>query len=106
MSRSGRGHVTGSLAFYAEGFREDLMDRGYTWGSAARQVHLMAHLSRLLDSCALEPSDLTPEGHLPPRPPDMRPLGCHRLRISNRDCFDGILARLVTGCSWDVAARL
>jgi len=30
----------------------------------------------------------------------------HRLRISNRDRFDGILARLVTGCSWDVAARL
>src|ERR1019366_593144 len=46
------------------------------------------------------------EGHLPPRPPDNPPLGCHRLRISDRDCFDGILARLVTGCSWDVAARL
>ena len=46
------------------------------------------------------------EGHLPPRPPDMHPLGCHRLRIPDRDCFDGILARLVTGCSWDVAARL
>jgi hypothetical protein len=25
---------------------------------------------------------------------------------ADRDCFDGILARLVTGCSWDVAARL
>ena len=46
------------------------------------------------------------EGHLPPRPPDTHPLGCHRPRISDRDCFDGILARLVTGCSWDVAARL
>src|SRR5665811_1688169 len=46
------------------------------------------------------------EGHLPPRPPDMHPLGCHRLRIPDRDCFDGILVRLVTGCSWDVAARL
>src|SRR5680860_1500792 len=46
------------------------------------------------------------EGHLPARPPDMHPLGCHRLRISDRDCFEGILARLVTGCSWDVAARL
>jgi transposase len=34
------------------------------------------------------------EGHLPPRPPDMHPLGCHRLRTSDRDCFDGILARL------------
>lgn len=46
------------------------------------------------------------EGHLPPRPPDTHPLGCHRRRISDRDCFDGILIRLVTGCSWDVAARL
>ncbi len=46
------------------------------------------------------------EGHLPPRPPDAHPLGCHRRRISDRECFDGILIRLVTGCSWDVAARL
>ena len=46
------------------------------------------------------------QGHLPPRPPDTHPLGCHRRRIPDRDCFDEILARLVTGCSWDVAARL
>jgi transposase len=46
------------------------------------------------------------EGHLPPRPPDIHPPGCHRLRIPDRDCFQGILVRLVTGCSWDVAARL
>ena len=46
------------------------------------------------------------EGHLPARPPDTHPLGCHRPRITDRDCFEGILTRLVTGCSWDVAARL
>ncbi len=46
------------------------------------------------------------EGHLPPRPPKTHPLGCHRPRIGDRDCFEGILIRLVTGCSWDVAARL
>jgi len=46
------------------------------------------------------------QGHLPPRPPDPHPLGCHRPRIPDRDCFTGILVRLVTGCSWDVAARL
>jgi len=46
------------------------------------------------------------EGHLPPSPPDTHPLGCHRPRIPHRDCFTGILLRLVTGCSWDVAARL
>jgi transposase len=32
-------------------------------------------------------------------------LGCHRRRISDRICFEGILRRLVTGCSWDVAGR-
>ena len=46
------------------------------------------------------------EAHLPPRPPDTHPLGCHRPRIPDRDCVKGILIRLVTGCSWDVAARL
>jgi transposase len=45
------------------------------------------------------------QGHLPPRPPDTHPLGCHRPRVPDRDCFTGILLRLVTGCSWDVAAR-
>jgi transposase len=46
------------------------------------------------------------ESLLPPRPPDRHPLGCHRRRIADRDCFVGILFRLVTGCSWDVAGRL
>jgi len=46
------------------------------------------------------------QGHLPPRPPDTHPLGCHRPRVPDRDCFTGILLRLVTGCTWDVAARL
>lgn len=46
------------------------------------------------------------EAYLPPRPPDEHPLGCHRQRIPDRDCFVQILCRLVTGCSWDVAGRL
>jgi transposase len=46
------------------------------------------------------------QGHLPLRPPDTHPLGCHRPRIPDRDCFTGMLVRLVNGCSWDVAARL
>jgi transposase len=46
------------------------------------------------------------EGLLPKRPPDTHPLGCHRPRISDRTCFEGMLIRLVTGCSWDVAARI
>jgi transposase len=43
---------------------------------------------------------------LPVHAPRPHPLGCHRRRIPDRDCFEGILIRLVTGCSWDVAARL
>lgn len=37
---------------------------------------------------------------------DEHPLGCHRPRRSDRECFEAILFRLVTGCSWDVAGRL
>jgi transposase len=34
------------------------------------------------------------------------PLGCHRKRISDRLCFEGMLIRLVTGCSWEDTERL
>ncbi len=44
--------------------------------------------------------------YLPKRGHTDHPLGCHRPRISDRDCFEAILFRLVTGCSWDVAERL
>jgi transposase len=37
---------------------------------------------------------------------DEHPLGCHRPRRDDRGCFEAILFRLVTGCSWDVAGRL
>ena len=46
------------------------------------------------------------EPMLPEPPPDTHPLGCHRPRRSDRDCFEAILFRLATGCSWDVAGRL
>ena len=45
------------------------------------------------------------QGHLPPRPPRPDPLGCHRLRIPDRDCFDALLARLARRLLLDVAAR-
>jgi transposase len=35
-----------------------------------------------------------------PVPPDRHPLGCHRPRVSDRVCFEGILIRLATGCAW------
>ena len=37
---------------------------------------------------------------------DMHPLGCHRPRCSDRDCFEVMLVRLSTGCSWEDAERL
>jgi transposase len=43
---------------------------------------------------------------LVPVPVDDHPLGCHRRRSSNRDCFDVMLVRLATGCSWEDAERL
>ena len=55
MSRpGGRGHVAGLLAPYADGFRAELLGQGYTQGSAAHQIHLMAHLSRWLEAQGLE----------------------------------------------------
>ncbi|MCU0269254.1 MAG: IS5 family transposase [Acidimicrobiales bacterium] len=46
------------------------------------------------------------EALIPPHVPPPHPLGCHRRRIPDRICFEGILRRLVTGCSWDVAGRI
>jgi len=46
------------------------------------------------------------EGLIPLHVAPPHPLGCHRRRISDRVCFEGILRRLVTGCSWDVAGRI
>jgi len=37
---------------------------------------------------------------------DKHPLGCHRHRKFDRDCFEVMLVRLVTGCSWEDAERL
>ena len=37
---------------------------------------------------------------------ESHPLRCHRPRSSDRDCFDVILVRLATGCSWEDAERL
>lgn len=41
-----------------------------------------------------------------PAPDQSHPLGCHRPRISDRTCFEAMLIRLVTGCSWVDAEQL
>jgi transposase len=45
------------------------------------------------------------ECHIP-RPVVSHPLGCHRMRAPDRICFEGIMIRLATGCSWEDAERL
>jgi integrase/recombinase XerD len=57
----GRVRVSGPLSAYRGGFAEELARQGYTPGSAQRQVGLLAHLSRWLDSRGLGAADLTPE---------------------------------------------
>jgi transposase len=37
---------------------------------------------------------------------ESHPLGCHRPRAADRDCFEVMLVRLVTGCSWEDAEHL
>jgi len=41
-----------------------------------------------------------------PRPQGSHPLGCHRPRVSDRLCFQGIMIRLTTGCSWTDVEQL
>jgi len=43
---------------------------------------------------------------LVPRVVEVHPLGCHRPRCSDRDCFEVMLVRLATGVSWEDAERL
>lgn len=59
---------------------------------------------------ALEPDVVDAVWHavkgLLPSPDRTHPLGCHRPRIADRICFEGILIRLVTGCAWVDVERL
>lgn len=60
MVDSKRVRVTGPLAVYRDGFAEELVALGYTPDSAARQVQLMAHVSRWLQAEGLGAGELTP----------------------------------------------
>ena len=60
---------------------------------------------RALDPEVMDAMWAAAEPLLPCRGDD-HPLGCHNPRIPDRVCFDGIVIRLVTGCSWVTAERL
>ena len=58
MSNPLRVQMSGPLSAFAGGFLDDLIRRGYRPGTAAKQLQLMAHLSRWLGAHELEPSAL------------------------------------------------
>ena len=75
-----------------------------TWGAVTPdndQVEVPA-IMRALDDQVVDAIWEIIRPLVPPRP-DRHPLGCHRARASEGDCFEVILARLVTGCSWEDA---
>jgi site-specific recombinase XerD len=52
--------VGGPLARFADGFRVDLIERGYSLWRAGEQLHLLAHVSRWMEAEGLELAGLTP----------------------------------------------
>jgi integrase/recombinase XerD len=60
MGKPSRVGVTGPLAPFAAGFRQELARQGYTPHSASNQLQLMAHASRWLESTGLGVHELTP----------------------------------------------
>jgi integrase/recombinase XerD len=58
MSDPSRVVVSGPLSAYAPGFVDELLGQGYRPGTAAKQLQLMAHLSRWMAERDLEPGAL------------------------------------------------
>ena len=52
--------VSGPLARFADGFRVDLIERGYSLWRAQEQLYLLAHVSRWMEAERLELAGLTP----------------------------------------------
>jgi integrase/recombinase XerD len=58
MSDPLRVQMFGPLSAFAAGFLEELLERGYRLGTAAKQLQLMAHLNRWMAARDLEPAEL------------------------------------------------
>jgi integrase/recombinase XerD len=58
MSDPSRVVVSGPLSAFAPGFLDELLGQGYRPGPAAKQLQLMAHLSRWMTERDLEPGAL------------------------------------------------
>ncbi len=59
MSNPLRVEMSGPLSTFAVGFLEDLLNRGYPPGTAAKQLQAMSHLSRWMAERDVESNDLT-----------------------------------------------
>ena len=60
MNEGCRVRVTGPLAGYADGFRDELAAQGYTVQVRDRQLRMLAHVSRWLAGQGLSVAELTP----------------------------------------------
>lgn len=61
MSEGCRVRVTGPLAAYVDGFREDLAARGYTVQPRDRNLRMLAHVSRWMSEQSVSVAELTPD---------------------------------------------
>jgi transposase len=57
-------------------------------------------IMRALDTEVVDAVWTAVKALIPVPPVDDHPLGCHRPRVPDRVCFEGILIRLATGCAW------
>lgn len=63
-------------------------------------------IMRALDPEVVDAVWAAVEALLPSVALESHPLGCHRPRVPDRVCFEGILIRLTLGCAWVDAERL
>ena len=61
MNEGCRVRVTGPLAGYVDGFRDELAAQGYTVQVRDRQLRMLAHVSRWMAGQGLSVAELTPE---------------------------------------------
>ena len=70
-----------------------------------RQLEEVPTIMRALDPEVIEVIWTAIEPLIPARV-DTHPLRCHRRRLPDRDCFEVMVVRLATGCSWQDAEQL
>ena len=75
------------------------------WALSTNDTLEVPYIMRALEPEVVDAVWAAVEPLLPSRK-DEHPLGCHRPRVPDRICFEAMLIRLVTGCSWVDAEQL